>query len=147
MSDYTDGLREIADLLDAIPDLPDPWFNGNEVRFSCWGIDGKDPAPEVRRIAKLIGGRWHKNDPTAGRYDASYYTLTHDRKFGPFSLVVIAEREKVCVRKQVGVERVEHEAVEAHVEEKPLYEWECVPLLAKVDELASAKPALEAVAL
>lgn len=139
MTTLPEGLRELADMFEKLGDeLPTPYFTGNDVWLSFWSDDA---AEKVRDAAKLIGGRWHKNDPKNNDWDASTYTLTNDHKFGPLKLMILAHREKVCERVQVGTERIEVEAqpaVEAHVEERPVYDWVCSPLIKKVDELAAA---------
>lgn len=139
-NEYAAGLREIADLLDAVPDLPTPNIDSDSVTFHLW----TDADKEVARFAKAIGGRWHKNDPKANEFEAKYYVLTHDHAFGPYKLRLLAQREAVCNRIQVGTRTVKEEARAASVKEVPVYEWECVPLLKKVDELASAPEAISA---
>lgn len=54
------------------------------------------------------------------------------RFFGPVEVYVFTPRETVCERRQVGVETVELPDPDAPkiTVERPVYEWECAPLLA-----------------
>jgi hypothetical protein len=127
--EYIEGLRKLADLLDATPDLPTPYMTNTGPRWSSY-FD----ASEVARLASLVPGTMRKNDPNADGYNAEYYELTSDVKFGPFRLVVTSYRDTVCEKVQTGTKTVEHprvKAAPARVEEVPVFEYVCSPLLAK----------------
>jgi hypothetical protein len=127
--EYIEGLRKLADLLDATPDLPTPFLSGDTITWS----DYYDAA-EVARLSSLVPGRMLKNDPNEGGYDATYYRLTSNVKYGPFKLVVSSYRSTVCEKVQTGTKVVEVPPVEAapgRVEEVPVFEYVCSPLLAK----------------
>jgi hypothetical protein len=127
--EYIDGLRKLADLLESTPDLPTPYLSGDEARWSSYY-----DAAEVARLASMLPGVKRKNDPSDGDYDATYYVLTSDVRFGPFKLAVSSYRATVCEKIQTGTQTVEVPAVEAapaRVEEVPVFEYVCSPLLAK----------------
>ena len=126
-TEYIDRLRKLADLLEAEPDLILPYKIGKlEVVFYPTG------ATETAQTAKLLPTSWAKNDPNASSYDADYYKLTGE--WAGVILTIIEDRYAVCKRVQVGAEKVVHAAVKAKpqmVEERPVYEYQCEPLLAK----------------
>lgn len=127
--DYIDGLRKLAALLESTPDLPTPYMTSDSVRWSAWS-----DAAEVARLAALLPGTMHKNDPTESDYHATYYVMTSSKRFGPFKLVVQSYRDTVCERIQTGTKTVRVPAVKAapaRVEEQPVFEYVCSPLLAK----------------
>jgi hypothetical protein len=127
--EYIDGLRKLADLLESTPDLPTPYLRGNDARWASY-----NDVAEVARLASLIPGTMRKNDPKESEYDATYYVLTSDVQFGPLRLTVTSYRATVCERVQTGTQIVEVPAVEAapaRVEEVPVFEYVCSPLLAK----------------
>jgi hypothetical protein len=127
--EYIEGLRQLADLLEATPDLPAPRMEYNSARWSAWSN-----AAEVARLASLVPGQMHKNDPNANDYNAEYYELTSSVQFGPFRLIVQSYRTTVCERVQTGTKRTMIEAVKAapaRFEDVPVFEYVCSPLLAK----------------
>ena len=125
-TEYIDRLRKMADLLEATPDLVLPNIEQGSIRFWCNG------AAETAATAKLLPTGWEKNDPNASGYDADYYRLTGEWEGS--EIVVVALRNAVCERVIVGTETSTVPAVEATpetVEERPVYEFKCEPLLAK----------------
>jgi hypothetical protein len=122
--EYIARLRKLADLLEETPGLIMPYdINKDEIRFFPSG------AKETAATARLFPSSWSKNDPKKSTYDASYYKLTG--AWEGVAVVVLEDRAAVCERVQVGTTVVEHEAAEAYTEERPVYEYECSPLLAK----------------
>jgi len=126
-TEYINRLRKLADLLEATPDLILPYEIGRQrITFYPSG------AAETAQTARLLPTSWQKNDPNASPYDADYYRLTG--KWEGAELTIIEFRTSVCERVQVGTETVTVPAVEAApetVEERPIYEYICEPLLAK----------------
>jgi hypothetical protein len=167
-------LRALTDFLDQLPDdfeqQPSIAPNGSYVLFSfntwslpCtfWGRDHTDDTrgAEIKRrfkeTARVIGGRWAKNDPKKSAYDDENYIFTH--AFGlpvPESDVdevieirLIMPRDLVCERVQVGTEEKVVPAVEAQperVEKVPVFERDCKPLFAEPAELDKLAAELEA---
>ena len=126
-TEYIDRLRKIADMLEATPELILPYIiRHGEIHFYPHG------AVETAATAKLLPTGWTKNDPTASAYDADYYKLTGS--WEGITLTVLENRSAVCERVQVGTEKVIVPAVKASratVEERPIWEFKCEPLLAK----------------
>lgn len=124
-TEQIEGLREIADAMEANPEMPLPYSSGYV--FAAHHLrDGESDLEAMRRLAKTIPGKLEKSS------DDSYFYLT--RKFGAIQVQLCAARDEVCVKKQVGTKTVKKiEAVETReVEvEEPVYEWDCEPILAK----------------
>jgi hypothetical protein len=127
--EYIEGLRKLADLLEATPELPIPAIYDTAVKWHEWNF-----AAEVARLSSLIPGTMRKNDPSEDWYNATYYELASAEKLGPFTLTVVSYRSTVCEKVQTGTKTVKVPAVEAapaHVKEVPVFEYVCSPLLAK----------------
>jgi len=126
-TEYIDRLRKLADLLEAEPELILPYtVEKDDIQFYPRG------AAETAQTAKLLPTGWEKNDPNASEYDANYYRLTG--KWEGARITILELRAAVCERVQVGIEIVAVAAVEAapeSVEERPVFEYRCEPLLAK----------------
>ena len=121
-ADMLGALRELVNYFEENPEVPVPNYQ------SIWVYDCTKE--QLAAVAK------------AGNVEKTYSdtAFTLKKEFGEYervSLYFNAEREKVCVRKQVGTRIVEarpaeiihREAVPAH--EEPIYEWECSSLLAE----------------
>ncbi|MCR4338569.1 MAG: hypothetical protein NUW01_01645 [Gemmatimonadaceae bacterium] len=112
---FADGLRELADWMDAHPEVNIAPF---EVLHYCLDKD------EFRTSVRAMGrGEKSTSDP--------YFFVT--RWFGPVALRTYAAREKVCRRVVKGVELVPKEIVPAKVvpaHSREIVEWECEPILA-----------------
>lgn len=131
MTDYTEALHKLADLIDANAAT----FEGVSVHAdndtlsvftNGWGSADQDKR-DVAAVLKAIGGTWEK--------EASDSSLKFEQSYvlGYFDTVVYANRAATCVRKVVGTERVVVPAVEAapaRVEELEIVEWDCGSLLA-----------------
>jgi hypothetical protein len=133
--EYIAGLRAVADLIEATPDLPLP---SSELLFSwnVWPSMGVDDIPaEVARLRRLLPGTFTKNDPGSA-YGAAYYQL--DGQIGAAKLEITTNREEVCERVVTGTREVVKTVpapgtptVEV-VETVEDFEWVCKPLLAEV---------------
>ena len=127
-------LRAIADLVEQ-RDLPMPsTINYDEVAWNILSGGGDDTASRVADLARRIGGTWEKNDPAANDYNSKYYELS--QAFHGLTLTITAHREQVCERVKVGEREVTREvptATTTVTETEPVYEWRCVPLLAKAE--------------
>ena len=120
-----DGLRALADALEADPDLPVPYIAG-----ASWGVHGiaadKVPA-EIARVSRLVPvARWDK------KVDDGYYRL--NALLGALPVEVWGYRNEVCTRVVTGTRVVAEkvptgfETVTKTVED---VEWVCSPLLAE----------------
>lgn len=134
-----EALRQVADLLEQHPDLPQPYVTSSYAgRVDArWYLSIDSPgAPAEQRataqqIIRAIGGHWDKDI----RDDEVRFTA----KLGLLDLDVQVVREAVCTRRVVGTEEVTIPAVEARPERtevREVVEWDCQPILA--DEQVSA---------
>lgn len=128
-----DGLRALADMIEQNPEVAE--FASLSGLYAFHVSSAADHATMIR--AALKAGAKVDKDISEELYNV---TLT----FGPVSAMVLAYREQVCERVQVGTETVtraerDPKAVEAALaeipetevtEEVPVYEWQCKPLLA-----------------
>ena len=131
-SPYTDGLRELADWLDAHPEWT-PYLPEN---FYTWIPDDEAKATMARAARDMGTARKTVNENLG--------TFRLEKSFGPHTMHVIADRAAVCERVVVGkhvektIEKVpvgevtyEEREVEHVVED---VEWVCPPsLLAGTD--------------
>ena len=131
-SPYTDGLRELADWLDAHPEWT-PYLPEN---FYTWIPDDEAKATMARAARDMGTARKTVNENTG--------TFKLVKRFGPHAFTILADRAAVCERVVVGthvetkLERVpvgevvyEEREVEHLVED---VRWICPPsLLAGTD--------------
>ncbi|HEX3803146.1 MAG TPA: hypothetical protein VHV75_09920 [Solirubrobacteraceae bacterium] len=110
---FTDGLRALADLLDANPQIDTQWRDYRFILFV-------GSSEELARTAVGIGGQWEKSE--------DHYYCNLDRSLGGgVGIQVTTARGNVCERVQVGTETVMVPAPDAPMveEERPVYEWKC----------------------
>ena len=131
-SPYTDGLRELADWLDAHPEWT-PYLPEN---FYVWIPEDDDARAAMARAARDMGTAKKSVNEHLG-------TFRLEKSFGPHTMHVIANRSAVCERVVVGkhvektiekvpVGEIVYEELEVeHVVEE--VEWVCLPLLAGTD--------------
>jgi hypothetical protein len=127
------GLRAIADLLEAKPDLPVPSLS--QIDWDVWPHEVDNVPAEVARIARLLPTKLDKNAP-GNYFDDAYYTLIGN--VGGMPVRLLTYREKVCTRVVKGTETVttlvpapDAPMVEV-TETREIVEWECHSLLAAV---------------
>lgn len=116
--DYIAGLRHMAQVLEDHPEL------APSTPLSAYDYHATAEKFAAATSALLSSGPVEKSG------DDKHLQVT--RTFGPHSLIVFTSREAVCERRQVGtktVEEVDPEAPKIKVE-RPVYEWECSPILA-----------------
>lgn len=118
MSDYTQGLRDLADWLDAHLD----WSAPEPVRVTFYQVGDGTETPELVRgvVREMAEGGTVDKQPGSS-------TFTFVRHFGPVSLCYVVLRSTVCVARVVGTRRVEATFTPAHDEE--IVEWDCAPIL------------------
>lgn len=123
---YVDGLRELADWIEANGDHLDAssdFFYDNMVMSFL-----RHDRDEFVNVAQLLGGKRTKDG------DDSYFRVK--RSFGPIEVTVFAQRKDVCERVVTGTRHIpaqvipasEERVIEARDEE--IVEWVCEPLLA-----------------
>jgi hypothetical protein len=133
---YTAGLRQLADILDAHPELPLP-FEGSArsllQRITFFYLSDKDPRAALATARRAFGVPMDKNDSIPNTF-----SLTGSLAGLHFSLT--ANRNDVCERVVTGTREVEvtepdPDAVAAlpkvtRTEVVEEVEWRCTPLLA-----------------
>jgi hypothetical protein len=139
---FTQGLRAVADLIDAHPDLPQPYINaysqGGVVEahwyLHIWADDLTEQKATAAAIVSTIGGHWDKNERTYD--DGLEFTQTRDG----LSLEVVVNRAAVCERVVVGTHEVTvpatpkipaRPATGERVETVEDVQWVCSSLLAE----------------
>jgi hypothetical protein len=122
-TDYANGLREIADWIEAHPEVEIP-----ENNISCYTMNTKADASRVLRSMS----------PCKKEYSSELFQIK--RKFGPITLSYVMYRKAVCVAKVVGKKVVPETREPARTIEIPekvtpehtedIIEWDCTePLL------------------
>lgn len=128
-----EALRQVADLLEQHPDLPQPYITSSSdgTMRLAWYLSINDrgtPAEQkaiAQQIIRAIGGHWDK--------DARDDEVSFDQRRGSLAMQVLVVREAVCTRRVVGTEEVTIPAVEAkpeRTETREVVEWDCAPILA-----------------
>lgn len=146
---YIAGLRQLADLLTAVPELPLPDVSPVTGEMT-WQVGRRvaEPGPEIARIARLLPCRLDKNDPDSGEHGATYYQLS-GTLFG-LGVRVWGFREQVCEKVITGskpVTRLVPDPAAPMVEvteDVQTFEWRCGPLLAQTPARAESSPAARA---
>jgi hypothetical protein len=133
--------------------LPEPSLGGSEGKpvyiFHFYDHDIEDPnwdlTPKAknkelikrfRAAAKGIGGKWEKNDPHQSSWDDTYYTFTQKRENGD-KIVLFMERDTICERVQIKVEKQIVPAVKAKAAYEqlvPIFDRVCKPLFVHEEE-------------
>jgi len=134
-TEYIAGLRELADILYANPDLPLP-YHGDLAQL-LW-IPGlvDDQKEQAAAFTRAIPGKVDKQ-PRGDAFDLV-------GKIRGLAVCMILDRDQVCERVVVGTETVTvpaTEAVEAQperVEEREIVRWECMPILRDTDDTDDA---------
>ena len=141
-ADFIGGLHQIADFLDAHPEVPLPWFKGSShtggtgrglvSAMHIW-LNGGDAREQLRGVVRALGEA-HKS---ASDHTNQFYVYA---TFGGIDLVAGINREEVCERVVVGRREIEVTepdpaavAALATVTRTKVIEdvrWECRPLLA-----------------
>lgn len=123
---YTDGLRGLADWLDANSDIPLPWTGADHL-YAPFQLGVWVTKEELATIIKALPGKVDK--------DYGDQVVRVNASFGGLKVQAYSGRNEVCERVVVGTEQVTipaTEAVEAqaeHVEEREVVEWRCHPIL------------------
>lgn len=139
-SGYTAGLRALADLLDAHPEIPLP-YTGSKHSGLLWILQSEDDQrPILRKLARLLPGLIEKG------YRGTDFDLKGS--LDGLHLHVIADRDSVCERVVTGTREVTREvpdpvalaAVPTTVVTETVedVEWRCAPLLSRDDTAVPA---------
>jgi hypothetical protein len=131
-SEYTAGLRALADIIDGDPDLPLPYV-GNSIESSIFAHSRE----ELAAWARAIGGRL---DKTVDEDSDSFGFELHGSIRG-YRVVLYGDRNEVCTRRVVATREVTEEvpdpdalaAVPTITVTKTIEDvaWDCHPMLAE----------------
>lgn len=127
---YTEGLRQLADWLDAHPDIDLPWTGTTYDPFSLGVWLTKE---ELAEIVRALPGRVEK------QFDETVVRVTS--AFGGLRVQAYSGRNEVCERIVTGTETVTVPAIEAkpeRTEVREVVEWRCHPILADDETAVSA---------
>lgn len=125
------NLRAAADLVDAHPDIKQPYITtlSNGGVDLSWYLNGKENARKTAAaVVRAIDGTWER-----GEADYSGPLATWTQRRGGLNLLVQVSREEVCERIVVSTKTVTIPARPAQPEqvvEQDVVEWRCQPLLA-----------------
>lgn len=130
---YIRGLRALADVLEAHPEVPVP-YHGNQADITISAfLHSEDPRAELAAAARAFPCNWEKAVRDDGTY-GSYFDL-HGKLHG-LSLRLTAYRDAVCERVVTGTRDIEVEEEIRPAETRKVVkqvetaEWVCHPLLA-----------------
>lgn len=120
-----EGLRALADMIEQHPEIA---RYANLRDLYVFHVRSAEDHAEIARAALASGAQVDKD------VSETLYNLI--LRFGRVHAYVLAHRDDVCERVQVGTETVTEpdpdalEAVPMVEVERPVYEWQCSPLLA-----------------
>lgn len=132
-ADYIEGLRQLAAVLEANPEIQMP-ISGGISASSALVIRAGDTREDLAAAARAFPCAWAKS--TSGDGDQ---WLDLNGQLAGLHVQLYADREAVCTRRVVGVEdREVEEVVTPAVTRKvtkpvEIVEWDCGPILGKAE--------------
>jgi hypothetical protein len=133
---YIDGLRALASVLEAHPEVPLP-YEGTGTEMAFHFLHGADPRAAMAETARALPCAWRKE--TRDYEDGTAYFDLHGQLAG-LKVRLCAYRDAVCTRVKVGTrevtETVKDPAALAGVPEvevtrtEDIVTWDCGSLLA-----------------
>lgn len=127
---YVAGLRGLADLLEAHPEVPLP-ANGQSFSPMQWVVtSADDQRADLAVIARALPGRVEKE----ARDDSPYFKLRG--RIAGLHLTAYADRDEVCTATVVGEETVTRTVPDPAApmvevtETRNVVQWRCEPLMA-----------------
>ena len=120
VQEYARGLRAVADLYEAHPDIP---FSHDQVIGVYWVKDTNEEAVRIIEALKPCRKEWAE----------SFLKITRD--FGGVTLKFVFIREAVCTRRVVGHKEIPAEFLPARVVE--IVTWDCEPILQDAEEVSA----------
>lgn len=137
-AEYIRGLREIADWLEAHPEVPLPYLGTTQGGRSESGLhiylgSDRDQKAELAKIARAMGKAEKVPHDDLGR-------LNLVRRFAGIALIAVADRDEVCEKVVLSTETVtemvpdpEYMAIAPMIQRetvKEIVEWRCTSILA-----------------
>lgn len=112
-----------------------------------WHFHGDSAVTDAAKVLKTLGGKWAKNDPNNGEWDAANMVMKSEAM--GVRLTIVLDRGAICEKKVVGTKEVQKKVVlseETRTVKEDVFEYECKSLLSaaqqvemdKLAELASA---------
>ena len=104
----------------------------DDVEFEAYYFFSEDAKEKIAALARAGMNDVHV-EKVEKDYGSTYFYLRFN---GDFSFKAVTQREKVCTKREVGTETVTERQLPEGVEyvdvevERPVYEWDCDPLLA-----------------
>lgn len=134
---YISGMRKLADILEAHPELELP-FEGHRTEMIVVPVYGGDASKSAKRFSRLIPGRIDKEPSTSGD------SMSLIGSIDGLKIRMLLNRDDVCERVVVGTREVTTSApdpdavaalpvVEQTVTEE-IVEWRCLPILGGGDD-------------
>lgn len=128
------GLRRIADLIDAYPELAEGFRFDLCQSSIAWSslsaeVNFHSRADALSAFTRAVA-RTADSVEKSAKLERYFDVIA---KFGPVVVKGWAEREDVCTRRQVGTKVVTKQVptgYEEQSEEVPVFEWDCNPVLA-----------------
>ena len=124
---YVSGLRKWADILEAHPQVPLPFYGTDSKSPVLINFGGEGTRDELAAARQAIGGQWEKT------VDEAWLNL--NGQLDGFYIQLYASRDAVCTRRVVGTEEreVEEEVRPAETrkvrKQVDVIEWDCHPIL------------------
>lgn len=126
---YVAGLRQLADALDAHPEIPLPWYGAESRSPVIIGFHGADEDVRKRMAAAV------RAMPSCWSKDPDEKWLNLNGQLAGLHVQLYASRDAVCTRRVVGTEEreVEEEVRPAETrkvrKQVDVVEWDCGPIL------------------
>ena len=139
---YIQGLRQLADILEAHPEVPLPYEGGRRTTaITIHFLHDDDPRAELATAARAIPCTWQKetSEPDPDGKWAAYFDL--NGQLGGLHLKLTAYRDAVCTRVVTGLEDREVQEIvtpavtRTIVKPVEVVEWDCGSLLAPAEAL------------
>lgn len=138
-AEYIRGLREIADWLEAHPEVPLPWHKTAQTGQLEYSLEiylnGDGQKAQLATIGRAMGKAEKVAIDSLNRFNLV-------RRFGGIAVVAVADREEVCTKVVTGVETVTKKVKDPTLlaavpevevtEEVETYEWRCGSILGAV---------------
>jgi len=129
---YIEGLRTLADALEANDAIPLPYDGtASELSIFCRSRD------ELAALTRALPGPKDKQVTDSASYGFELHGRLHGLRW-----VAFADRDDVCTARVVGTETVTRKVPVVEFEEvtetRDVIEWECHPILAEQDAALGA---------
>ena len=135
---YIDGLRQLADVLEAHAELPLP-YEGSRTAMTFFFLFSEDPRAAMAAAVRALPCNLVKN---FSGYDDGPSYLDLSGQLGGLKIELTARRDDVCTRRVTGTEDREVEEVVTPAVKRTVtkavevVEWDCHPIMADPERTA-----------